>query len=143
MKTLSVNRFICQRTGRIFDTEAACRVSENKFPAKKIKQLFDRIMRGKYWVPKVGDLVYVPTMMSIDHGEDDVQGGRAMVTRVYKNMSGGDKDCIFIEIAQHDRGGNWTQFLFPEQKQLMHRFKDMVARPDPDYGPSDPNGGWS
>ena len=124
----------CERTGKTFKTEAEARKSENVFPKHKIEQLRKRIASGKPWVPKVGDLVYVNTMLSIDHGEDDVVGGLAQVTRAYKSMSGGNRDCIFIEVAQHDRGGNWTQWLCPEQKDLMKEFGNKVAYPDPDLG---------
>ena len=129
-----VTMYECERTGKAFKTEAEARKSENVFPKGKIEQLKRRIASGKPWVPKVGDLVYVGTMLSIDHGEDDVVGGLAQVTRAYKSMSGGDRNCVFIEIAQHDRGGNWTQFLCPEQKDLMKEFGNEVAYPDPDLG---------
>ena len=129
-----VTMYECERTGKTFKTEAEARKSENVFPKHKIEQLRKRIASGKPWVPKVGDLVYVNTMLSIDHGEDDVVGGLAQVTRAYKSMSGGNRDCIFIEVAQHDRGGNWTQWLCPEQKDLMKEFGNKVAYPDPDLG---------
>ena len=81
-------------------------------------------------MPKVGELIYANTMISIDHGED-VEGGLSLVTRVYPSMSG-DAKCLFVEIAQHDRGGNWTQFLFEKQLYLMERHGNNIAHPDPD-----------
>ncbi len=123
----------CERTGKTFESEIEARTSENKLDKKKLAVLKKRIASGKSWTPKVGDYIYVRTMMSIDHGWDDVVGGLAMVTRVYDSMSGGDAKCKFIEIAQHDRGGNWTQFLCPEQAELMKRHGLGFARPDPDY----------
>lgn len=110
-----------------------CRDAKNIFTKAQIALLRSRIARGKYWVPKVGQLVYTDTRLSIDHGWDDVQGGMSLVTKVGTEMSGGDPDCVFIEIAQHGRSSNWTQFLFPDQKELMERFKNQVAYPDPDY----------
>lgn len=112
------------------------RVATNVFTKAQIDKLHKRIAKGKPWVPKVGDLVYMRTMMSIDHGWDDVEGGLAQVKKVYHSMSGGDPKCVFIEICQHDRGGNWTQFLCPEQKELMKRHGLGVAYPDPDTGSS-------
>ncbi len=109
------------------------RVATNVFTKAQITKLHKRIAKGVPWVPKVGDLVYMHTMMSIDHGEDDVVGGLAQVKKVYHSMSGGDPKCVFIEICQHDRGGNWTQFLCPEQPELMKEFGNRVAYPDPDY----------
>ena len=141
--TTAVKAFKCQRTGKTFSSESAARVSENVLDRKKLAMLKKRIASGKYWVPKVGDYIYTRTAMSIDHGEDDVVGGLSQITRVYKSMSGGDKDCIFIEHMQHERGGNWKQFLFKEQKELLKRHGNSFARPDPDYGyAGDPNTGW-
>lgn len=138
MKTFSSSDeklFKCERTGKTFKSEKLARASENKFIKKKFDELKRRIKSGKPWTPKVGDYIYVRTMMSCDHGWDDVAGGLAEVTRVYNSMSGGDANCKFIEIMQHDRGGNWTQFLCPEQKELMERHGKEFAHPDPDYGP--------
>lgn len=106
-----------------------------KFNMKKFITLKKRIASGKYWVPQVGQYVYTETRISCDHGWDDVLGGLSTVSKVYTSMSGGDKDCVFIEITQHDRGGNWTQFLYPEQTELMKRFGRAFSRPDPDYSP--------
>lgn len=135
MITTTKKAFVCQRTGQSFEYEEMARASENKISAAAFADLKKKIKRGKYWVPKVGDWIYVRTMLSCDHGEDDVAGGLAMVTRVYDSMSGGDPKCKFIDIAQHDRGGNWTQFLFSEQAELMKRHGKEFAHPDPDYGP--------
>jgi hypothetical protein len=110
-----------------------CRKAENMFTKVQIARLHRRIEKGKYWVPKVGELVYTDTRMYIDHGMDDVEGGLSQVTRVYKSMSGGDPHCVFIEVAQHGHGGNWMQSLFRDQKELMARFGNQVAYPDPDY----------
>jgi hypothetical protein len=110
-----------------------CRKSANMFTKAQVANLRHRIARGKYWVPKVGELIYTDTKFSIDHGYDDVEGGLSQVTRVYHDMSGGDPKCVFVEIAQHDRGGNWTQFLYPDQKMLMKEFGTQVSHLDPDY----------
>jgi hypothetical protein len=124
----------CERTGKAFRTEAEVRKSENEFPKHKIEQLRKRIASGKPWTPKVGDLVYVATHLYIDHGEDDVVGGLAQVTKVVESMSGGDRSCKFVDVAQHDSRYNWTQWLCPEQKDLMKEFGNKVAYPDPDLG---------
>jgi hypothetical protein len=128
-----VTAFACQRTGEIFPSASAAAKSENVLDRKKFAELKSRIKAGKYWVPKPGDYVYTDTRLSIDHGWDDVQGGLSIVTRVYESMSGGDPRCKFIAIAQHGRGGNWTQFLHRQQAELMERHGTVFSYPDPDF----------
>lgn len=82
--------------------------------------------------PKVGDTIYVPSSFSISHGSDDFSGGKATVKRVYKMMSGGDANCIFVDIREGDRGYNWTQIIGPDQDKLKKEYKGQVAHPSPD-----------
>jgi hypothetical protein len=127
--------FKCERTGRIFASAAEARQSEQDVPKSKIETLKRRIQDGEYWIPVVGDVVYVATALSIDHGEDVVGGGLALVTSVSYRRSGGEP-CPFIEVAQIGSSHNWGQFLFKKQAQLMGEFGDEFAIPEPDYGPS-------
>jgi hypothetical protein len=117
------------------------REGKNIFSQKQIAHLHKWIKSGKYWVPRLGDLIYVQTHLYLDHGEDDEVGGLAQVTRVYRGMSGGDSKCVFVEVAQHDGGHNWTQFLHPDQEELMKEFGTQVGYPDPDTRPQF-NEGW-
>jgi len=121
--------------GEVFETEKEASAAENKLSKAKFAAIKKRIASGRYWVPKVGEYVYTQTSMYLDHGEDDVCGGLSTVSRVYAGMSGGDAKCVFIEVAQHEHGGNWTQFLYPEQKRLMKEFNKNFSHTDPDYGP--------
>jgi hypothetical protein len=127
-----VTAFADPITGTVYKTAKEAAKAENKLDKKKYNALVKHIKSGKYWVPKVGEYVYTDTRLSCDHGWDDVVGGLSTVTKVYESMSGGDAKCKFIEIAQHERGGNWTQFLFPDQKKLAKRFEKNFAYPDPD-----------
>lgn len=130
-----VTAFADPNTGQVYKTAKEAAAVENKLDRKKLATLMKRIKGGKYWVPKVGEYVYTDTRMSLDHGWDDVCGGLSTISKVYTSMSGGDAKCVFIEISQHERGGNWTQFLYPDQKELQKRFGKNFAFPDPDYGP--------
>jgi|SRR5271163_479216 len=129
-----VEAFMDPNTGTVYKTAKEAAAAENTLNKKKLAALRQRVKAKKYWTPKVGDYIYTRTMISIDHGEDDVVGGLSTVSKVYTGMSGGDPKCVFVEIAQHDRGGNWTQFLFPEQARLMKEHGVEFAYPDPDYG---------
>lgn len=78
--------------------------------------------RGKR-TPKVGDIIYVPTQMYIDRGEDDVQGGRARVTKV---------KGTFVTTREHPGNSyNW-ECLVHEQEKLEKEYGMMWAHPDPD-----------
>jgi hypothetical protein len=82
--------------------------------------------------PKVGERIYVPTSMYIDHGEDDVLGGLATVTTVRLDPGHGK---TFISVAEHpEHAYNW-EYLGPRQAALREEFSDRLAREDPDYGP--------
>jgi hypothetical protein len=84
---------------------------------------------------KVGDIVYVDTHLYLSHGLDDVIGGKAHVTNVYKGMSGG-KMFTFIEVEEHPQSGyNWGQFLSHKQKTLAKEFGERWAKADPDTRP--------
>lgn len=89
--------------------------------------------------PKVGDWIYTPTRMSIDHGEDDIAGGLAQVTEVtYDPRTNGGTHLI--RVAQVDRGFYWNNLLL-EQVKLAALHGNELARPDPDYTPTS-DSGW-
>ena len=85
-------------------------------------------------VPKVGNVIYLNTQLHLSHGIDDFRGGKATVTKVFMDVSGG-KPTPFIETAE-DPGAryNW-EILAEAQAQLAAKFGDSWAHPDPDYRP--------
>lgn len=87
--------------------------------------------------PKVGDKIYVPTSMSIDHGEDDVQGGLATVSKVVEHVIGG-KPAWFVEVRELPGIFNrrWSfDVLVERQEELKREYGKQKARPDPDPDP--------
>jgi len=91
-------------------------------------------------VPTVGVWIYVPTMMSISHGWDDVAGGLAQVTKVESMAyNGGDH---WISVAQHDRRMSWKVGLRDEQEKLRKRHGTELARRAPDYHDPGADDGW-
>lgn len=84
--------------------------------------------------PQVGDKIYAPTSMYIDHGEDDVLGGLATVTNVRLSQSAG-QETPFVSVKEHPgHSYNW-KLLSQRQEELRTQFGDRVAREDPDFGP--------
>ena len=90
---------------------------------------------------KIGDTIYVESAFFLDHGEDDFVGGRATVSDIKNDVSGG-KMTLFVQIEE--RPGhwlNWGQFLVHQQDELRERFGDQEAHKDPDPRPEF-NAGW-
>jgi hypothetical protein len=133
MSPREVQAYVSLKTGKIYKTASEAAKEENTLDKKKFAALKKRIKDGKYWLPKVGEYIYSRTSLSIDHGETDVVGGLATVTKVTYGMSGGDPKTPFIEIAQHEQGGwNW-RVLWEDQQELMDEYGKDWAYADPDY----------
>lgn len=82
--------------------------------------------------PLVGDKIYVPSAFYISHGSDDFAGGIATVSKVEKEMSGGEM-ATFVEIKERPGSSyNWTQFIGPDQDKLKKQYKNQKAHSDPD-----------
>lgn len=79
----------------------------------------------------VGDKIYIPGRAFISHGEDDVAGGSATVSKVTRRESGGGIH-LFIEVKEvPGTSYNWT-FLRDRQVELAAQFGASEAHPDPD-----------
>lgn len=95
---------------------------------QKIRETVGKI--DGYWVPKVGDKIYVATHLYIDHGEDDVVGGLATVTKVQK-YNGSN---VMLSVEEHPgHSYNW-KVLFEDQEELKEEFGQQAAYADPDLG---------
>ena len=122
-----VTMYKSEISGRVYDTPEKALADDKKIPRAKINLLLRRIRKNVYWEPKVGDVIYVPTRLYIDHGEDDVEGGLAMVTEIKDNYG-----TRFFYTAQHPGSGyNW-KILYEDQAKHQKRYGMQVAYPDPD-----------
>lgn len=86
--------------------------------------------------PNVGDKIYVPTQVSIDHGWDDICGGLATISVVKESISAG-KPTWFIEVKEltGDFGRSWNyEILLEKQANLKKQLGRKKAHPDPDNG---------
>lgn len=76
-------------------------------------------------LPKVGDDIYLPGAMYIDHGEDDRAGGLAEVVKIENGM---------IRVKEFPGSSfNWDG-LRDNQERWKKEYKKNRACPDPDYG---------
>jgi hypothetical protein len=93
-----------------------------------------RVEQSVFTVPKVGDMIYVPSDLYLSHGVDDFQGGKAEVVEVREEISAGLKQP-FVRVRENpDTLYNWIH-LFKQQEDLKKKFGDQKAHPDPDYRP--------
>lgn len=85
-------------------------------------------------VPKVGAKIYVGTSLYLSHGEDDVEGGLATVSKVEKGISGGES-TYYVSVKEHPgHSYNW-EFLAEEQNSYRLEYGSQKARACPDYSP--------
>lgn len=84
-------------------------------------------------IPRLGESIYVPTSMYIDHGEDDIQGGLAEVSSVEKRTSGG-KLVWFVKLKEIPNRTYNYDYLHSLQPKLKAEYGDRRAYPDPDVG---------
>ncbi len=85
-------------------------------------------------LPKVGEVIYVPTDLYLTHGADDFHGGKAQVVEVVEGISAGLK-APFIRVRERpDTLYNWL-YLSRQQEELRKEFGDQEAYSDPDYRP--------
>lgn len=81
-------------------------------------------------LPQPGDIIYVPTRWSIDHGENDVVGGKAKVKAIKIDNYGNQ----WVETWEHpNRSYNWD-VLLNNQEKWSKEYSDRWAYPDPDCG---------
>lgn len=82
--------------------------------------------------PKVGDVIYVHTSLSIGHGQDDTRGGKATISHVEANISAGEPTW-FVSFQEIPGAAYNYSILLEEQDKLRAQFGNNVAHPDPDY----------
>jgi hypothetical protein len=86
-------------------------------------------------IPAPGDVIYIESFAYIDHGWDDILGGRATVSKITKQPSGG-MPTPFVEVEEiPGRAWNW-EWLAGRQERLATEFRGQRARPDPDWPPA-------
>lgn len=131
---LTYRQQLCEQ---LYDAGMERRGSEVRRLRKEISALDKRfdvpdVTPGKD-VPEPGDMVYVPTRGSCDHGWDDVRGGLSVVRKVHISVSAGCPAPFVTTHEQPGRSYNW-EFLSKEQDDLKTTYGDGWAHPDPDLG---------
>ena len=109
---------------------------QRRIIAIKHEALLKRIAAEKFWEPKVGDLIYVPTRMSLGHGHDDISGGLATIKSVERHPERAARrmNDIFVSVLEVENNFNW-RCLLDDQKKHLGRYRSEFAHPDPDDRP--------
>jgi hypothetical protein len=81
---------------------------------------------------KPGDELYVWSSLFIDHGEDDVCGGLAVVKKIdHRPVPKNSVNDYMVEFVGINRGYNLT-ILLEEQDKLAEEYGDRLAHECPD-----------
>jgi len=78
---------------------------------------------------KVGDKIYIPTKLYISHGEDDVVGGLATVTKVKLDPN---NKHVYVEVKENPGTSYSLDRLLEQQEKLKKEFGNKSAYQDPD-----------
>lgn len=76
-------------------------------------------------LPKVGDIVYVPSEVYMQYGDDDLYGGKAKVWRV---IDDGKDVWVVVEVYPGSKY-NWKE-LKADQEYLKNKFGENWATKD-------------
>lgn len=81
-----------------------------------------------------GDKVYIGSSYYIDHGEDDICGGWAIVEAITTNKSlpEGSMNRTFVKLEELDRSYN-IKYLEENQEKWAKEYGDKKAYACPDY----------
>ena len=93
--------------------------------------------------PQIGQKIYIPPSIYVDHGRDDIEGGLATIDSVRKT-AGGDYMVGVTELRPRQIEYGYKG-LMSQQEALREQYGESIARPDPDMSPESnpPNYGWS
>ncbi|HCC23077.1 TPA: hypothetical protein DF272_02760 [Candidatus Falkowbacteria bacterium] len=90
-------------------------------------------METELQIPRIGDDIYVPAEIFLDHGQDDCRGGLAAVLKVeIRNRGGVNYHIVEVEPFPGVEY-NWELSLAPDQAALKARFGSGRAGSDPDH----------
>ncbi len=82
----------------------------------------------------IGDKLYIPGVMYISRGEDDIAGGIATVKKIKEdnNLPKNHTNKYFAEFEEiPNRSFNLTMLL-RRQEELSKKYAGEIAKPDPD-----------
>lgn len=85
-------------------------------------------------LPKIGDIIYIPSAHYIDRGQDDWEGGKATIDKVYisKTLPKDHINAIFIGIEGQSSTMHNYKSLLKEQEKLKKEYGDKFAYSKPD-----------
>jgi len=102
--------------------------------------------KNKIKEPKIGDKIYVPSSYYVYRGEDDFEGGLAIINKIEisKHLPKDHCNSIMVGIeGKHSTMYNY-QYLLEQQDELEKEYKGQVAHANPDLRSefNQPNADW-
>lgn len=79
--------------------------------------------------PEVGNTIYIPSAIYLDHGEDDIQGGLAVVTHIVWSINSEDWEIVVEGIP--NKYYCWFNYLSRNQDKWAKEYGQQEAKPDP------------
>jgi len=102
--------------------------------------------KNKNGQPEIGNKIYVPSSYYVYHGEDDFEGGLAIINKVEYSDHLPKDHCNYTMVGIEGRPTTMYNYkvLLEEQAKLKKRFGNKLAHPDPDLRPefNQPNADW-
>jgi len=94
-------------------------------------------MKDKIKVPKIGDKIYVPSSYYVYRGEDDFEGGLAIIDEIEFSDDLPKDHINYIMVGIDSRKGTMYNYkiLLENQTELKKEYKDMIAHSSPDLRP--------
>lgn len=102
-------------------------------------------MKSTIKKPKIGDEIYVPSSYYVYRGEDDFEGGLAIINNIEFSKHLPEEHFNYIMIGIEGRTTMYNyKSLLEKQAQLKKEFKNSVAHSNPDLRPefNQPDGDW-
>lgn len=96
--------------------------------------------------PKIGDEIYVPSSYHVYHGEDDFEGGLAIINNIEFNKDLPKDHINYIMVGVESDPSTLYNYkiLMEQQSELKNKYKNKVAHPNPDLRSefNQPNADW-
>jgi len=89
---------------------------------------------SKLELPKIGQEIYVSSAYYVYRGEDDFEGGKAIINKIdiSKTLPKSHRNYIMVGIKGRENTMYNYKSLIAQQKELQEEYQEQVAYANPD-----------